>query len=86
MFSLHFVFILAIGAAAGWFASQITRNGTQGLAADMVIGVIGAALAMLVLPEFLAWGRLPAMFAAAVFFSSMLLVVVRVFKERRGLG
>jgi len=83
MFTLQFVFILAIGAVAGWFAGQITGNGTKGLAVDMVIGVIGAALAALALPEFLAWGRLPAMFAGAVFFASLMLVSIRVFRARR---
>lgn len=83
MFSLSFVFLLAIGAACGWFAGQVSGNGTKGLAIDMVVGVIGAALTALILPEFLAWGRLPALVAGSVFFASVLLLCVRVFRARR---
>lgn len=83
MISLQFILILAIGSMAGWFAAQITGTRSKGLAVDMVIGVIGAALATLALPEFLAWGRLPAMFAGAVFFSTLMVMTVSVFRKAR---
>ncbi len=90
MISLQFVFILALGAVAGWFAGQITGHKSKGFAVDMLIGVVGAALATLVLPDFVAWGRLPAMFAGAVFFASLILLITRFYRKvrierRRGL-
>ncbi|MEL7542814.1 MAG: hypothetical protein AAGJ70_03470 [Pseudomonadota bacterium] len=83
MISLQFVLVLAIGAGCGWFAAQITGLRTRGLATDMTVGVIGAALTALVLPEFLAWGRLLALVSGAVFFSCLMLLCVAVFRKRR---
>lgn len=83
MFTLEFFLILGMGSIAGWIAGRITGQGTKGLAVDMVIGVVGAALATLALPEFLAWGRLPAMFAGSVFFASMLILTIRIFRKYR---
>ena len=41
---------LAIGAIAGWLAGQIMKGGGFGLVGDMVVGIIGAAIAGYILP------------------------------------
>ena len=44
--------LLIIGAVAGWLAGQIMSGGGFGLIGDIVIGIIGAFVAGLLLPEF----------------------------------
>ena len=41
---------LAIGAIAGWLASQLIRGGGYGLIGDIVVGIIGAVIAGYLLP------------------------------------
>lgn len=42
---------LAIGAVAGWLAGQIMKGGGFGLVGDMVVGIVGAAIAGYLLPR-----------------------------------
>ncbi|MEL6287542.1 MAG: hypothetical protein AAFQ35_02065 [Pseudomonadota bacterium] len=83
MVSLNFLLVLAVGAGAGWFAAQFTGLRTRGLATDMAIGVVGAAITALALPEFLAWGRLLALVTGSIFFSCIMLLCIQVFRKRR---
>ena len=41
---------LAIGAIAGWLASQLIRGGGYGLIGDIVVGIIGSVIADYLLP------------------------------------
>ena len=47
-----FVVWILIGALAGWLAGLIVKGGGFGIVANAVIGIVGAALAGLVLPRF----------------------------------
>ena len=42
---------LVIGAIAGWLAGQIVRGYGFGLIGNIVVGIIGAALGGLILPQ-----------------------------------
>lgn len=83
MISIQFIFIFAMGAAAGWFASQITGCRSRGLASDLTIGIVGAAFATIITPDFVAWGRLPALFLGATFFSVMIFSGIQFFRKLR---
>jgi len=43
-FSMHILWFLLIGLAAGWLAGQIMTGGSFGLLGDLVVGVTGALL------------------------------------------
>lgn len=47
---IQLLILLAVGAIAGWLAGQIMKGGGFGLIGDIVIGILGAALASFVLP------------------------------------
>lgn len=42
---------LAIGAVAGWLAGQIMKGGSSSLVTDIIIGIVGAAIAGALLPR-----------------------------------
>jgi uncharacterized membrane protein YeaQ/YmgE (transglycosylase-associated protein family) len=42
---------LLIGAIAGWLAGQIMKNGSFGLLGDIIVGIVGAAIASFILPR-----------------------------------
>lgn len=44
---MDFVWILLIGLSAGWLAGQIMGAGDHGLAGDIVVGVVGALLGVI---------------------------------------
>lgn len=41
---------LAVGAVAGWIAGQIMKGGSFGVIGNIIVGIIGAAIAGYVLP------------------------------------
>ena len=41
---MYIVYVLVIGALAGWLAGQIMRGGGFGLLGNIVVGIIGAVL------------------------------------------
>jgi len=47
---IQLIILLAVGAIAGWLAGQIMKGGGFGLVGDIVVGIVGAALASFVLP------------------------------------
>jgi uncharacterized membrane protein YeaQ/YmgE (transglycosylase-associated protein family) len=49
---VSFVVWLLIGALAGWLAGLIVQGGGFGFLANAVLGIVGAAVAGLVLPKF----------------------------------
>ena len=42
---------LLIGAIAGWLAGQIMKNGSFGLLGDIIVGIVGSAIARFILPR-----------------------------------
>jgi uncharacterized membrane protein YeaQ/YmgE (transglycosylase-associated protein family) len=42
---------LLIGAIAGWLAGQIMKGGSFGLLGDIVVGIVGSAIASFLLPK-----------------------------------
>jgi uncharacterized membrane protein YeaQ/YmgE (transglycosylase-associated protein family) len=42
---------LLIGAIAGWLAGQIMKGGSFGLLGDIIVGIVGAAIASFLLPR-----------------------------------
>ena len=42
---------LLIGAIAGWLAGQIMKSGSFGLLGDIIVGIVGAAIASFLLPR-----------------------------------
>jgi len=45
------IIFLAIGAVAGWLAGQIMKGGSYGLLGDIIVGIVGAAIASFLLPR-----------------------------------
>jgi uncharacterized membrane protein YeaQ/YmgE (transglycosylase-associated protein family) len=45
------IIFLAIGAIAGWLAGQIMKGGSYGLLGDIIVGIVGAAIASFLLPR-----------------------------------
>ena len=43
--------LLAIGAIAGWLAGQIMKGGSFGLLGDIIVGIVGSAIASFLLPK-----------------------------------
>ena len=42
---------LLISAIAGWLACQIMKNGSFGLLGDIIVGIVGSAIASFILPR-----------------------------------
>lgn len=42
---------IVIGAVAGWLAGQIMKGGSFGLVGNVIVGIVGAAIAGYVLPR-----------------------------------
>lgn len=60
---------LLIGGVAGWLAGQIMKGGSFGLVGNIIIGIVGAAIAGAVLPMlglFIGGGVLGAIINAAI--------------------
>ena len=45
------IIFLLIGAIAGWLAGQIMKNGSFGLLGDIIVGIVGSAIASFLLPR-----------------------------------
>jgi uncharacterized membrane protein YeaQ/YmgE (transglycosylase-associated protein family) len=45
------IIFLLIGAIAGWLAGQIMKGGSYGLLGDIIVGIVGAAIASFLLPR-----------------------------------
>ena len=45
------IIFLLIGAIAGWLAGQIMKDGSFGLLGDIIVGIVGAAIASFLLPR-----------------------------------
>jgi len=74
---------LLIGAAAGWLAGQIMKGGGFGLIGDIVVGIVGAAIAGFLFPRLglsLGGGIIGAIISAAIG-ACILLFVIRLVKR-----
>jgi uncharacterized membrane protein YeaQ/YmgE (transglycosylase-associated protein family) len=67
---------LVVGAIAGWLAGQIVRGAGFGLVGNIVIGIIGAAVAGLVLPGILPFGSMSPFLAAIVYATIGAVIVI----------
>lgn len=74
---------LAIGAIAGWLAGQIMKGGGFGLVGDIVVGIVGAALAGIVLPKLGIYigGGLLGTIINAVIGACLLIFILRLIKR-----
>jgi uncharacterized membrane protein YeaQ/YmgE (transglycosylase-associated protein family) len=45
------IIFLLIGAIAGWLAGQIMKGGSFGLLGDIIVGIVGSAIASFLLPR-----------------------------------
>ena len=83
---MGFLAMLLVGAVAGWIAALLVKGEGFGLPGNIAVGIAGAVLAGLILPQF-GWGGGPGQ--AGLFTSILqatlgavvLLVLVRVVKR-----
>lgn len=69
------VFIL-VGAMAGWLAGQLMKGSGFGLSGNIIVGIIGAFVADLVLPNFgLAKGLIGSVITATIGAAIFLFIV-----------
>jgi uncharacterized membrane protein YeaQ/YmgE (transglycosylase-associated protein family) len=76
--------VLMIGAIAGWLAGLLVKGHSQGLIANMVVGVLGAVLASWLLPKagiYIGGGFIGTTINATIG-AVILLVVLRFFSKR----
>ena len=66
------IIFLIIGAVAGWLAGQIMTGGGFGLIGNIVVGIVGAFVAGLLLPNFWPIGG----FAGAIVHSAIGAIIV----------
>lgn len=74
---------LAIGAIAGWLAGQIMKGGGFGLVGDIIVGIVGAALAGIILPKLGLYigGGLLGTIVNAVIGACLLIFIIRLVKR-----
>ncbi len=74
---------LAVGAIAGWLAGQIMKGGGFGLVGDIIVGIVGAALASIVLPKLgiVIGGGLLGWIINAVIGACLLIFILRLIKR-----
>jgi len=81
---MSFLGWIIIGAIAGWLAGRIVEGYGFGFVGNMVIGILGACIGGLVLPQL---GIVPtstlANLVAATLGAVMLLVVIGLLQQRR---
>jgi uncharacterized membrane protein YeaQ/YmgE (transglycosylase-associated protein family) len=80
------IFMVVVGAVAGWLAALLVKGEGFGLVGNVAVGIAGAVLAGLILPQF-GWGGGPgrAGFLPTILQATLgavvLLVLVRVVKR-----
>ena len=67
---------LVVGAIAGWLAGQIVRGAGFGLVGNIVIGIVGAAVASLVLPRIFVLGSLDPLLAMIIYATIGAVIVI----------
>ncbi|MCH9765237.1 MAG: GlsB/YeaQ/YmgE family stress response membrane protein [Alphaproteobacteria bacterium] len=74
---------LAVGAIAGWLAGQIMKGGGFGLVGDIIVGIVGAALAGIVLPKLGVYigGGILGLIINAVIGACLLIFILRLIKR-----
>jgi len=78
--------MLVVGAVAGWLAALLVKGEGFGLLGNVAVGIVGAVLAGLILPQF-GWGGGPGTaglltaILQATLGAVVLLVLVRVVKR-----
>ena len=73
----------AIGAIAGWLAGQIMKGGGYGLLGDIVVGIVGAAIAGFLLPRLglFIGGNIVSAIINATIGACILLFIIRLVKR-----
>ena len=74
---------LAIGAIAGWLAGQIMKGGGYGFVGDIIVGIVGVAIAGCLLPRFVIFigGNIAGAIINATIGACLLLFVIRLVKR-----
>ena len=75
------IIMLAIGAIAGWLAGQIIKGGGFGLVGNILIGFIGAIVAGLLFPGFLALEGTVGQIISATLGAVLVLVIVGLIRR-----
>lgn len=78
---LGLLFSLLVGAIAGWIASKLVSGQSLGLGTNIIVGMVGAAVARLIFPSMgMGSGFIAAILQATVG-AVVLLVILRVVKR-----
>lgn len=78
---LSLLFTLLVGAVAGWIASKIVSGQSLGLGTNIIVGMVGAAIARFVFPSMGLGSGLVASILYATIGAVVLLVILRVVKR-----
>lgn len=74
------IIVLLSGAIAGWLAGKLVTGSGFGLGGNIGIGIAGAVIAHLILPQGMGYGPLRAILTATIG-AVILLVVVRMIRR-----
>ncbi|MEM7069266.1 MAG: GlsB/YeaQ/YmgE family stress response membrane protein [Pseudomonadota bacterium] len=75
------IIFLAIGAVAGWLAGNIISGGGFGLIGNIIVGVVGAFVAGLILPNILPISGIVGQIISATIGAVALLFVIKLVKR-----
>lgn len=75
------IILLAVGAVAGWLAGLIYSGAGFGLIGNIVVGILGAIVAGVLLPNILPIGGIPGQIISATIGAIILLFLVGVFRR-----
>ncbi|MDR0249972.1 MAG: GlsB/YeaQ/YmgE family stress response membrane protein [Burkholderiales bacterium] len=73
---------LAIGAVAGWLAGLLVKGHGFGLIGNIVVGIVGAVIGGLLLPNLFVIGGILGALVYAVIGAVILLVLISLIKRR----
>ena len=75
------IIMLAIGAVAGWLAGQILKGAGFGLVGNIIVGIAGALVAGLLLPNLIPIGVIPGQIISATIGAIILLFVISLIRK-----
>lgn len=75
------LFALLVGALAGWIAAKLVSGGSLGLGTNIIVGMVGAAIARVLFPSLGFSGGLIASVFQATVGAVVLLILLRLVKR-----
>lgn len=81
---MGWIMMIIVGGVAGYVASRITKT-SRGLAANVIVGIVGAVLLNFVLAQVLGmhFGGLAGQFITAIIGASLLIVILRAIRKSK---